>query len=190
MQVAVGLQHRYSRPPMDSRFAAAELYDCVPEPDTPSVLPPLIGHSAVFSRVRHDIACLAAIDAPAVIGGEPGTGKSLLARAVHAASSRASGPFVAVPCARLPETLLEIELFGCVKGSVVGARATGSACSMGYTVARSCSKRGGDVPAHPGLTAAVPRKRRGEPRGDVRRGNAFRCAAPVLHQRPPRHKGG
>jgi DNA-binding NtrC family response regulator len=121
MQVAVGLQHRYSRPPMDSRFAAAELYDCVPEPDTPSVLPPLIGHSAVFSRVRHDIACLAAIDAPAVIGGEPGTGKSLLARAVHAASSRASGPFVAVPCARLPETLLEIELFGCVKGSVVGA---------------------------------------------------------------------
>lgn len=106
---------------MEKGFAAAELYDCVPEPDTPSVLPPLIGHSAAFSRVRHDIACLAATDAPAVISGEPGTGKSLLARAVHAASGRASGPFVAVPCARLPETLLETELFGCVKGSVVGA---------------------------------------------------------------------
>ena len=93
----------------------------MPDPDPRSVLPPLIGHSAAFSRVRHDIACLAASDAPGLIGGEPGTGKSLLARAVHAASSRASGPFVAVPCARLPETLLETELFGCVKGSVVGA---------------------------------------------------------------------
>jgi len=119
--MAVGLQHCYNRPPMDPRLAAAELYESVPAPDTPSVLPPLIGHSAVFSRVRHDIACLAATDAPAVICGEPGTGKSLLARAVHAASSRASGPFVAVPCARLPETLIETELFGCVKGAVVGA---------------------------------------------------------------------
>lgn len=106
---------------MDKGYAAAELYECVPDPDTPSVLPPLIGHSAAFSRVRHDIACLAATGAPAIITGEPGTGKSLLARAVHAASTRAWGPFVAVPCARLPEALLEIELFGCVKGSVIGA---------------------------------------------------------------------
>jgi len=106
---------------MDMAFAVAELYERAPEPDSPSVLPPLIGHSAAFGRVRHDIACLAASDAPAVISGEPGTGKSLVARALHAASSRAVGPFVVVPCARLPETLLETELFGCAKGSVVGA---------------------------------------------------------------------
>ena len=66
-------------------------------------------------------------DVPILIRGETGSGKEVFARAVHAASARAGGPFVALNCAAIPESLIESELFGYVGGSFTGARKEGMA---------------------------------------------------------------
>ena len=77
--------------------------------------------SREFSR-----ACrVFAHDVPVLIRGETGSGKEVFARAVHAASARSSGPFVALNCAAIPESLIESELFGYVGGSFTGARKEG-----------------------------------------------------------------
>ena len=83
--------------------------------------PELIGQSPAVTDLRADIERTARSDAKVLITGESGVGKELVARAVHAHSARAARPFVAVNCAGLPETLLESELFGHVKGSFTGA---------------------------------------------------------------------
>ena len=84
-------------------------------------VPPIVGSSPQILEVLRLSHRAAHGDAKVLITGESGVGKDLIAREIHAHSQRASGPFVAVNCAGLTETLLESELFGHVKGSFTGA---------------------------------------------------------------------
>lgn len=81
----------------------------------------LIGESAEMRRLREEIAHYAATEASVLIIGETGTGKEVVARALHELSPRAQGPFVAVNCAALPDTMVEAELFGHEAGAFTGA---------------------------------------------------------------------
>ncbi|MDH3357942.1 MAG: sigma 54-interacting transcriptional regulator, partial [Desulfobacteraceae bacterium] len=81
----------------------------------------LIGKSPKMTRIFQTLPLLAQSDSAILITGETGTGKDMLAEAIHQASDRAKGPFVKVNCGALPETLLESELFGHRKGAFTGA---------------------------------------------------------------------
>src|SRR5687767_13319399 len=81
----------------------------------------LVGESPAMLDLKGEIDRVARSDAKVLITGESGSGKELVALAVHSGSGRADRSFVAVNCAGLPETLLESELFGHVKGSFTGA---------------------------------------------------------------------
>ena len=81
----------------------------------------IVGESAAIRKTLNLISLVASRDVPVVLTGESGTGKDLAAMAIHNASPRARGPFVAINCAAVPETLLESELFGYAKGAFTGA---------------------------------------------------------------------
>jgi transcriptional regulator with GAF, ATPase, and Fis domain len=83
--------------------------------------PRIIGEDGKLRHVLQQLHRAAATDATVLLEGESGTGKELFARALHALSPRAEGPFVAINCAAIPDTLLETELFGHEKGAFTGA---------------------------------------------------------------------
>jgi DNA-binding NtrC family response regulator len=85
--------------------------------------PRIIGEDAKLRQVSQQLHRAAATDATVLLEGESGTGKELFARTLHALSSRNDGPFVAINCAAIPDTLLETELFGYEKGAFTGAAA-------------------------------------------------------------------
>ena len=81
----------------------------------------IIGVSAAMEHLKDTIRTVASTQSTVLIYGESGTGKELVARAVHTCSPRATEPFVSINCGAFPETLLESELFGYVKGAFTGA---------------------------------------------------------------------
>ena len=84
-------------------------------------LPEIIGESPAIRHTMQSVQRAAGSDTTVLLEGESGTGKELFARALHALSERVSGPFIAINCAAIPETLLEAELFGYEKGAFTGA---------------------------------------------------------------------
>jgi len=82
----------------------------------------IVGSSPALNKIRNDIEIAGKAETIVLIQGETGTGKELVARAIHAGSAFASGPFVAINCGAIPKDLVESELFGHHKGAFTGAQ--------------------------------------------------------------------
>jgi two-component system, NtrC family, response regulator GlrR len=114
------------------RMGTTEITVTYGAPEAPAELWPeksfgsLMGRTAVMRELFGQIGKMAQTNASVLITGETGTGKEVLARALHDASPRAGGPFVVVDCAALPPNLLETELFGHARGAFTGAIAAHS----------------------------------------------------------------
>jgi two-component system response regulator PilR (NtrC family) len=104
-------------PTVTPRRRAADVLPAEP----PAALQRLVGRSESMLQVHAMVGKVARSMAPVLVHGESGTGKELVARAVHELSSRGAGPFIAVNCGAIPETLLEAEFFGYRKGAFTGA---------------------------------------------------------------------
>lgn len=85
----------------------------------------ILGNSDSINMLKQQVQRVARSNSTVLIRGESGTGKELFARAIHAESERKKGPFIAINCAAIPETLLESELFGYEEGSFTGAKKGG-----------------------------------------------------------------
>ena len=105
------------RKPVDNFEQMSDLTSGVPLPNDSA----LIGRSAAMQQVIDMIGLVAKSESTVLIEGESGTGKELVAKTIHKRSSRRDHPFVVVECSSLPETLLESELFGHVRGAFTGA---------------------------------------------------------------------
>jgi len=110
---APALNHRAPFEIGDATVKSNELHD--------SGLPRIVGNSAALRRVLGMVRIVAPTDATVLINGETGTGKELIAEAIHESSDRSNGPFVKVNCAAIPAGLLESELFGHERGAYTGA---------------------------------------------------------------------
>jgi len=93
----------------------------VRSPETAAMLPEMIGESAVMRELARLIRLVAPRSTTVLIEGETGTGKEVVAKAVHRLSDRVSKPFAVLNCAAIPESLLEAELFGHTRGAFTGA---------------------------------------------------------------------
>ena len=91
------------------------------EPELMDGFSAILGESLAIRNIKRQLKKISASDFPVLITGETGTGKNLLAKEIHLNSPRARGPFVAVNCAAIPESLLESELFGHSRGAFTGA---------------------------------------------------------------------
>ncbi|NLF53937.1 MAG: sigma-54-dependent Fis family transcriptional regulator [Thauera phenolivorans] len=94
----------------------------------------MVGQSAPMRQLYRKIAKIVAVDAPVLIGGESGSGKELVARAIHRYSGRADGPFIAMNCGGISPSLIHSELFGYERGAFTGA----SQRKVGNIEAASC----------------------------------------------------
>jgi two-component system response regulator PilR (NtrC family) len=92
-----------------------------PKAAPPTALARIVGSSLAMQQVRSLVERVSRSMAPVLVHGESGTGKELVARAIHDCSPRGAGPFVAVNCGAIPESLLEAEFFGYRKGAFTGA---------------------------------------------------------------------
>ena len=101
-----------------TRAAATPIYN---DDFKTNALPGMIGSGAAMQRVYRMAQLVARRDTTVLIFGQSGTGKDLVAQAIHALSTRRSNPFVVINCAAIPEPLLEAELFGYTKGAFTGA---------------------------------------------------------------------
>ena len=104
-----------------SLYDVSEIYDLRRQLDEKAQFESMIGKSPLMRRAFQQIQDLARVDSTVLIEGETGTGKELVARALHSAGHRKDGPFVAVNCAGLTDSLLASQLFGHRKGAFTGA---------------------------------------------------------------------
>ena len=116
-----------SHVPFEEHYNVAEALegpedkDYLEEPNSEAGFEPIVGRSAALRRVLRQVEVVAPTDSGVLIQGETGTGKELIAEAIHNRSGRRDRPFIKVNCAAIPSGLLESELFGHEKGAFTGA---------------------------------------------------------------------
>ncbi len=106
---------------LEEKASRGQIRQIRDQPGQPECLFDCMGKSAAIQRVQREMEQVASTNFSVLVTGETGTGKELVARAIHAASPRAHKPFVAVDCGAIPESLIESELFGHEKGAFTGA---------------------------------------------------------------------
>jgi DNA-binding NtrC family response regulator len=123
--VSFDLLQTTARRVMQRRSDAVQGYVHSPQNEAPAVTANagIVGRSPLLLQALQRARAAASTDADVLVEAESGTGKELLARFIHGASSRRRGPFIAINCAAVPEHLIESELFGHAKGAFTGANA-------------------------------------------------------------------